>query len=181
MLSIKFNYWEIGFLDLRLSYSIILWLIGHLDLDKLVAFGHSFGGAMASHLAMNDERVKAGINLDGQHFSFSVNSASNAPVCFAYSTENQLAGISYDFSWTNQQVAKANPRGGCEAVFAGAGHMNFSDLNHLPPLKYAGVLGKIDSADMHTATNALLVGFFNEHLQDGEPLLVPESVELRRY
>ncbi|MDX1301699.1 hypothetical protein [Photobacterium sp.] len=156
-------------------------LTGHLDLDQLAALGHSFGGSITSHLAMNDERVKAGFNLDGNHFSFSVNPNSSAPVCFAYSTENQLEGINNDYSWANQQVAKANSGGGCEAVFTGAGHMNFSVLNHIPPLKYAGILGSIDSEVMHNASNALLVQFFHQHLREGQPLLAPEGVELRLY
>jgi len=156
-------------------------LSGHLDLDKLAAFGHSFGGAMASHLAMNDERVKAGVNLDGQHFSFSFNPNSRAPVCFAYTTDTQLEGVTHDYSWMDQQVAKANSGGGCEAVFTGAAHMNFSVLNHLPPLKYVGILGSIDSEVMHNASNALLVQFFNQHLRGGPSLQAPDGVELRAY
>ncbi|PSW06324.1 hypothetical protein [Photobacterium lipolyticum] len=49
-------------------------LTGHLDLDKLAALGHSFGGSIASHLAMNDERVKAGFKTQAMHclYSFSI-------------------------------------------------------------------------------------------------------------
>ncbi|ELR67703.1 Carboxylic ester hydrolase [Photobacterium marinum] len=154
---------------------------GHLDLDRVAAFGHSFGGAVASHLVMNDERVKAGINLDGQLFSFSVNPESRAPLCIAYSTDNQLAGIAQDFSWVNSQVVKASAGGGCEAQFTGAAHMNFSDLNYVTPLKYAGILGAIDSNVMHKATNGLLVGFFNQYLRGGEPMQAPADVEFRMY
>ncbi|OLQ70538.1 hypothetical protein BIT28_27365 [Photobacterium proteolyticum] len=156
-------------------------LTGHLDLNKLAAFGHSFGGSMASHLAMNDERVKAGFNLDGQHFSFSLKPDNNAPVCFAYTTDTQLEGVTHDYSWMDQQVAKANSGGGCEAVFTGAAHMNFSILNHLPYLKYAGILGSIDSEVMHNASNAMLVQFFDQHLRQGPEMIAPAGIELRIY
>ncbi|WP_299015465.1 hypothetical protein [uncultured Photobacterium sp.] len=59
--------------------------------------------------------------------------------------------------------------------------MNFSDLNHISPLKYAGIWGTIDSTVMHDTTNTLLVGFFNQHLRDGEPIQAPTGVELRVY
>ncbi|GAB3514762.1 alpha/beta hydrolase family protein [Photobacterium alginatilyticum] len=156
-------------------------LTGHLDLDKLAAFGHSFGGSMASHLAMNDERVKAGVNLDGQHYSFSLNPNNATPICFVYTTDTQLQGVTHDYSWMDQQVAKANSGGGCEAVFTGAAHMNFSILNHLPYLKYAGILGSIDSKVMHNASNALLVQFFDQHLRQGPEMIAPAGVELRIY
>jgi dienelactone hydrolase len=38
---------------------------GKLNLDRIGAIGHSVGGAVAYDLAMHDDRVKAGIDLDG--------------------------------------------------------------------------------------------------------------------
>jgi hypothetical protein len=38
---------------------------GKLDLEKIGVIGHSVGGAVAYNLAINDERVKAAIDLDG--------------------------------------------------------------------------------------------------------------------
>lgn len=38
---------------------------GKLDLDKIGVIGHSVGGAVAYNMALNDNRVKAAINLDG--------------------------------------------------------------------------------------------------------------------
>ena len=39
---------------------------GKLNLDQIGAIGHSVGGAVAYNLAINDNRVKAAINLDGR-------------------------------------------------------------------------------------------------------------------
>jgi dienelactone hydrolase len=41
---------------------------GKLDLDSIGALGHSVGGAVAYNLAINDNRVKAAIDLDGTVF-----------------------------------------------------------------------------------------------------------------
>ncbi len=42
---------------------------GRLNLDKIGAIGHSLGGATAYNLAINDNRVKAAINLDGRVYT----------------------------------------------------------------------------------------------------------------
>ena len=42
---------------------------GRLDLERLVAVGHSFGGAVAVHLSQADARIKAAVNIDGWLFS----------------------------------------------------------------------------------------------------------------
>lgn len=41
---------------------------GKMDLEKIGAIGHSVGGAVAYNLAINDDRVKAAVNLDGVVF-----------------------------------------------------------------------------------------------------------------
>ena len=41
---------------------------GRLNLDEIGVMGHSVGGAVAYNLAINDSRVKAGIDLDGTVF-----------------------------------------------------------------------------------------------------------------
>ncbi|MCP3144937.1 alpha/beta hydrolase [Pyxidicoccus xibeiensis] len=38
---------------------------GRLDLDRVGAFGHSFGGSAAAEACRTDARVKAGLNMDG--------------------------------------------------------------------------------------------------------------------
>lgn len=38
---------------------------GHMDLDRIGMFGHSFGGATAVQMLLTDSRVKAGMNMDG--------------------------------------------------------------------------------------------------------------------
>ena len=38
---------------------------GHLDLDHVGAFGHSFGGIAAAHACQIDRRIKACLNEDG--------------------------------------------------------------------------------------------------------------------
>jgi len=43
-------------------------LVGHLDLDRVGIFGHSFGGATAVQAVASDTRFLAGLNIDGSLF-----------------------------------------------------------------------------------------------------------------
>jgi hypothetical protein len=40
-------------------------IAGHLDLDRVGAFGHSFGGIASAHACQKDQRIKACLNQDG--------------------------------------------------------------------------------------------------------------------
>jgi len=40
-------------------------LYDKIDFDHIGVFGHSLGGAVAGQLALEDDRIDAGINLDG--------------------------------------------------------------------------------------------------------------------
>ena len=40
---------------------------GHLDLARVGAFGHSFGGIAAAHACQRDQRIKACLNQDGEN------------------------------------------------------------------------------------------------------------------
>lgn len=135
----------------------------NLDLTKIGYFGHSFGGAVSTHMGMNDDRVKAAYNMDGPVFTWSLQDNSSAAFCFAYGDSNNQGGVETDFSWVNQQIAKAT--NGCERTFLGASHMNSSDLNEISMMKWFGQLGPIDKYQMRDNLNGSLLEFFNLHLR----------------
>ncbi|AVX04051.1 hypothetical protein MXMO3_01521 [Maritalea myrionectae] len=149
---------------------------GALDLDKIGYFGHSFGGAVATHMNMRDDRVSASYSLDGPAFTWSIADAPNGAFCFAYGNANNQAGIKSDMSWVNQQIAKST--NGCELVFDGAAHMNFSDLNEISFLKFFGMLGPVDHQVMRNSLNHSLVEFFNSTLRNQGEMTEVEGTTL---
>lgn len=150
-----------------------------LDLDKLGYFGHSFGGAVATHMNMQQPQVKASFNLDGPVFVQSVDQMAPGNYCFAYGDIGQSKDTDSNFAWINQPVAKAV--GGCEMLFKDAGHMNFTDLNQLPILKRFGVLGPVDNTLMRQNLNIVLPAFFNQHLRQQGQISKLEGTELIQY
>ncbi|MGJ8527622.1 alpha/beta hydrolase family protein [Maritalea sp.] len=154
-------------------------LANAIDLAKVGYFGHSFGGAVATHMGMNDSRVKAAFNLDGPVFRWSLSDNPTASFCFAYGDSNNQAGVRSDFSWANQQVAIAT--NGCEYVFQGAAHMNFSDLNEITILKWFGQLGPIGAKLMRENLNQSLLQFFNQHLRDQTESLKLSGTQMKQH
>lgn len=55
-------------------------LQGHLDLERLGAFGHSFGGAASAQAAYQDDRIDAVINMDGTMFGNVATAGSKVPL-----------------------------------------------------------------------------------------------------
>ena len=54
-------------------------LRGHLDLQRVGAFGHSLGGAAAAQAAYVDRRIDAAINMDGAMFGTVTTEGSRVP------------------------------------------------------------------------------------------------------
>lgn len=111
-------------------------------------------------------------SADGPVFTQSVAGQPSGAFCFAYGDAHKQLGIVSDSSWSNRQVAKATL--GCERKFMNAAHMNFSDLNEMAPLRWFGILGKVDAELMRNNLNITLLDFFNQHLLgQGEMRMLP--------
>jgi dienelactone hydrolase len=54
-------------------------LRGHLDLQRVGAFGHSLGGAAAAQAAHVDQRIDAAVNMDGAMFGTVTTEGSRVP------------------------------------------------------------------------------------------------------
>jgi dienelactone hydrolase len=157
-------------------------LAGRLDLRRISAMGHSFGGAAALQWCRHDARCKATINLDGALWTDVGQVGLPRPVM-------QLVGSHHEFDVQPEEAVKAGmapdpqwfiteraitfdgwltvDRTGQPAhsvVVNGANHLSFTDAPFLPPAPNsptAALLAASDisPADMLTVTNTLVVGF----------------------
>lgn len=73
----------------RLNHTDAL-LRGHLDLQRVGIFGHSFGGATAAEVLRIDPRFKAGINMDGTAFSMTDGRQISRPLLWMASDYSQV-------------------------------------------------------------------------------------------
>ena len=135
-----------------------LWLFGsRVDLERRGVFGHSFGGAISLALCQGDNRIKAGVDLDGKLPPWNEKQALFLPFLFvvAEHSEAELQPI-------KQLVSVTTPRP--EYVeLATANHGSFTDLYLIVPWN---ALPKLDPIEGIQITRKLLVDFFGKHLKN---------------
>jgi pimeloyl-ACP methyl ester carboxylesterase len=167
---------------------------GHLQVDRVGTFGHSFGGATAAEVMAHDQRVKAGIDMDGLPGGDAARQGLDRPFLVFRSgrpdpdslpdamLRRQYGTTSHDavreiYQRFDAQVNSLLQFGGTEVRMDGAEHLNFSDLPLWSPflMRRLGLVGSDNIVDVHTAITALTMRFFNQYLREREPT---ESVAL---
>ncbi|MGF1729412.1 hypothetical protein [Photobacterium kasasachensis] len=95
----------------------------HMDLEAIGSFGHSFGGNVSVILANKNPEIKAGINLDGAMFNWTMDEKLQVPACFFYSNYGEsFPGL--NDALFNDSVPM------CSLSFNNASHMSFTDLTY---------------------------------------------------
>lgn len=150
---------------------------GHLDLDHLGVFGHSFGGATAAEVCRQDARCKAGADLDGTPYGPVARTGLPQPFLFIEGDEDTTGSCDAECAANRQATAtilQSAPTGHYELILHGAHHFNFTDLavTFFPLGQPVGLIGSIDGARGLRVTSAYLAAFFDHYLQDAPaPLL----------
>jgi hypothetical protein len=162
-------------------------LAGRLDLGRVAALGHSFGGNAALEWCRADQRCRAAVNLDGALWSDVGLAGLNRPVLqllaehgeFAVAAEDAVkAGAAPTVEWFEAEKAltfggwrtvqqRAQP--GFTAQIGGATHLSFMDVPFLPVMDGSIVKPAIDATKikpqrMWRITCDLLLAFFARHL-----------------
>jgi dienelactone hydrolase len=169
-----------------------------LDLTRLGALGHSFGGNAAVEWCRADPRCRAAANMDGAIWTEVGTLGLPRPVLqllaehpeFAMSGAQAVgAGVTSDAAWYDAE--KALTFGGWRMIhdhakpaltvqIAGATHMSFMDVPFLPlreesPVKKMLAATAIDPRRMWRITSDVLASFFAQHL-DGVDSRAPADV-----
>jgi hypothetical protein len=132
-------------------------LKGKLDIDSIGVLGMSLGGIASSELCMVDQRVKAGINMDGGlHGSLL---AGKLHVPFMFLSAKRFAGCGALFSGKSDKDCYA-------FAIKNADHYNFSDYSLYPKPQASFLLGTIDGKRALDITNVLVLSFFDKYLKN---------------
>lgn len=135
-----------------------------LNTSEMGVFGHSFGGATAGQVCLEDSRFKAFINLDGAPFGDSINQLIKQPFMIMNGdTHKELIEGGYSPKQKNY----------IDVTIKGAKHLDFTDFTLLLPIfKHLGILGNIDSNRQENIIKDYVVAFFNKNLKGiHEPLI----------
>jgi predicted dienelactone hydrolase len=146
---------------------------GKLDIQRMGAFGHSFGGAAAGQLCLEDDRIRAFINLDGSPFGDAPDRNIRQPFMILTHGGDEKYSIRNGYSAEEDHFTVVE--------IQGARHMNFSDFNSLTPVvgRLAGFLGDVAPDRQTRIVNDYILSFFDRHLKD-KPVSLPDEAS-RKY
>lgn len=145
-------------------------LSGRLDLGRIAAVGHSFGGATAVAVMATDDRVKAAANLDGTLYGTLAQRRLARPFLLLESDRRETRHSALYLQGNRRLIA--NLRGaGFRYEIAGANHYSFTDVPLLlsPPARWllARVMGGARGpADTVQTSADLLAAFLQDALQE---------------
>lgn len=146
---------------------------GRLDLERVGMFGHSYGGAAAAEVGVADDRVLAGLNMDGTFYGPARTTGGRAleePFLMlnaeGHAAEDPTPAATFDKAQAEVYLVEVG----------GATHMGFSDLEllgkHFMIPGYEQSSGSIDAARLIAISRAYVLAFFGKHLRgDAAPLL----------
>lgn len=165
---------------------------GRLNLDKIGVIGHSVGGAVAYNLAINDDRVKAAIDLDGIVFITPKEGSNDmAPFLMLANDKSHVQAIqnrknlmgnpedmpadqTYHETYNRAQqniigLAEVLKASGNLFTIEGSDHMKFIDAGLFIGVRklreLIGISGKTDPAKCLEITEAVSLAFFDQHLK----------------
>jgi predicted dienelactone hydrolase len=159
-----------------------------LDMQRVGALGHSFGGAVAVETCFRDGRVKAAMNMDGWMYGSISKDVLRKPLFVMYES-----GWPPDAKVLAEESASRAPsdrmdiwdRDNLERTLAGYGgyvltiegtkHMNFADRSLYSPLRSLTDSGPINPALAHRIINAYTLAFFDYALRGKVEPLMNES------
>lgn len=159
-------------------------LRGHLDLQRVGAFGHSLGGAAAAQAAHVDRRIDAAVNMDGAMFGTVTTEGSRVPFLLLEAErpvlsdgELKQAGMTREqadawiASLVNVQATTiARSRAARSQKLERGKHNTFmTDLlfftTALPAARRAALVGDVDPVPTFSQITAWIGDFMGAHVQ----------------
>ena len=146
---------------------------GRLDMTRIGAFGHSFGGAAAALFCHEDSRCKAGVDVDGAPHGSVVEAGIQRPFLFLLSDHSRESDPESGQIMANIRSIydRLPPDGRAFVGIRGANHFLFSDdgallKSHIVmrTLRMLGIVG-IDGPRQLAVTAYCLRSFFDGYLK----------------
>jgi len=148
---------------------------GRLDLGAVGIVGHSFGGATAAEVCLEDDRCRAGVDLDGALYGPVIREGLRQPFLFLLS-DHGIAWRSPDCTICAdiRSAAARKPENKLIVTLLGAHHFSFSDAALLQSRVVRSMMvalggpGRLPPRVGLAATTSYLRDFFAAHLL-GDP------------
>ncbi|MCW3785564.1 hypothetical protein [Plebeiibacterium sediminum] len=149
-------------------------LYTRMNLDEVGAMGQSFGGALANHLCVSYDFIKAGVNLDCFQFGDVANTYTNKPLMLIESEQQIKWRIANEYIYKDYNHLEY-------ARIKGGKHFLFTDLPYynviLDDEKLDELIGEVDGQKAIEWMNSIILSFFEEGLKNGNNAHVIERID----
>jgi dienelactone hydrolase len=152
-----------------------------LDLSRVGALGHSFGGAVAADAAIQDQRIKAALDLDGSFFGRMQTEGLPKPFMFieqdlpVYADPSKRSKFDQINDAMNASDLEAMKKFGAYRIFLhGSTHDSFTDRSLFSPLARLSGVGAIPREREYDIVRAYALAFFDKTLRGADPALLKE-------
>lgn len=149
---------------------------GHLDIQSVGVFGHSFGGATAAQFCLDDPRCKAGADVDGAPYGSVIQKGINKPFLFLLADHSDESdSVSMQIKSNIETIYNSSPDEHIWISLRGAKHFNFSDTpfqSEVLASRIFGATGSIGGRRGLEVASVCLRTFFDEHLKGQSPSLI---------
>jgi len=157
---------------------------GHIDMQRVGAFGHSFGGSVSAQICLEDPRVKAALDLDGSFWGWVQGNGLAKPLMMIEEDyvqfspqdlkENRADATEYAFDQSDDLTMSHS--NGYRAILHGSTHVSYTDRSLFSPFKRESGLGSIPALREYEIIRGYALAFFNKTLKGiDSPLLSPEN------
>lgn len=147
-----------------------------IDMDRVGALGHSFGGAVAAQACLEDSRIKSALDMDGSLWGPVQKLGLAKPFMMIQEdvlqpTPAQLQNhmVLMDHLLDLGDTAMKQQSNGYEVVLHGSSHPSYSDQSLYSPLKSISGIGKIPARREYFMIRTYVLAFFDKTLRGADP------------
>jgi len=136
---------------------------GRLNLERVAVMGHSFGGAAAGQTCLDDERCKAGINMDGLQMGDMLDKDLSRPFLFMHHDNVGAANKTPNLVFFEKAKAPVYLM-----VIEGTGHLSFTDVSFYGRASFFRLMlpiGEMDGEHSHRIVREWVLAFLDGHLR----------------
>jgi predicted dienelactone hydrolase len=150
---------------------------GKLNMQEMGIAGHSLGGATAAQFCHDDDRCKAGIDIDGMPFGNVIQQGLHQPFFFIMSDHSKKSGAEARSVKSDiESIYNKTPDGErWQVTIIGANHFSFSDQMltkssiFVSILQRLGMFGPLEKRCGLAVTSACIYTFFDVYLKGAPP------------
>ena len=152
-----------------------------LDSTRVGTLGHSFGGAVAAEAAIQDDRIKAALDLDGSLFGHMQREGLAKPFMFiaenspAFVLPRQLSPVDQiNLALDESDLAAIKKFGAYKIALRGSTHESFTDHSLFSPVALLSGAGTLPKNREYEIIRAYALAFFDKTLRGADPQLLKE-------